>query len=373
MIGDEVIVIILSNLEIKNPSKESEKVKNLLYFLKKNKTLSKEEFLFVLDNITQEEFKLLRELAYSVREENFGNSVYMRALIEISNYCSQGCKYCGIRRNNKLVDRYRLDKDSILNCANEGYLLGYRTFVLQAGEDKYYNDELLCDIVSSIKKNHPDTAITLSIGERTKESYQKLFDAGANRYLLRHESASRRLYDYIHPDSSSYDNRIKSLYNLKDIGYQVGAGFMVGLPTQTNEDLVEDLLFLQKLKPEMCGIGPYLCHSETPLKGNVSGTLNQTLVMVALTRLILPNCLLPSTTALGTLSNTGREEALKAGANVVMPNLSPVEHRVKYEIYQHKICTGDEAAHCRNCIENRINFTGFVVDMGIGHHKNFGG
>ncbi len=365
--------MILQSLNFKGPSKETNIVTNLLISLRKKKTLSKKEFLFILDNITQKEYKDLIELAIDVRSRHFGNSVYMRALIEISNYCSKSCNYCGIRSHNQFVERYRLDKDTILECAKQGYELGYRTFVLQAGEDAYFTDKRMIDIISSIKAEYPDAAITISIGERSKESYQKMYEAGADRYLLRHEAASKKLYERLHPESMSYDNRINCLSYLREIGYQVGAGIMVGSPTQTNEDLVEDLLFLKDLNPEMCGIGPYLCHSDTPLKGSRSGTLDETLVMVALTRLILPDCLLPATTALGTLSPTGREEALRAGANVIMPNISPTEHSIKYEIYPDKLSTGDEAASSKDNIENKISNAGFKVDMGIGHHRKFGG
>ncbi|XMB87500.1 [FeFe] hydrogenase H-cluster radical SAM maturase HydE [Mycoplasmatota bacterium WC44] len=347
-------------------------MKELILLLKEKKKLSKEEFLFILDNITLEELQFLKDQADEIRKEQYGVGVYMRGLIEFSNYCTRSCNYCGIRRHNKKVNRYRLDKDTILDCCKEGYRLGYRTFVLQAGEDRYFTDDMICDIVSTIKKEFPDTAITLSIGEKPKESYQKYYDAGADRYLLRHETASKELYDHLHPEDMSFDERMNCLKSLKEIGYQVGCGLMVNSPTQTNEHLVEDLIFIGEFQPHMVGIGPYLAHDDTPFKGSDDGTLDQTIAMVSLVRLICPEALLPSTTALGTLSNKGREMVLKSGANVVMPNLSPTEHREKYEIYQNKICTGDEAAHCRGCIETRIVFTGYEVDMSVGHHVKHG-
>ena len=306
----------------KNSTEVSKKIKALVDKLTKNSNLEKDEFLYIIENITKEDTDYLYKKAYDVKYIHYQNRVYLRGLIEISNYCKMGCKYCGINYKTEGINRYRLTIGEIFKCCEIGYKKGYRTFVLQGGEDPYYTDELIVEMLKSIKGKFPDTRITLSIGERSKESYQKMFDAGADRYLLRHESASRRLYEQVHPDFMSFDNRRKCLSNLKEIGYQVGAGFMVGLPTQTNEDLVEDLVFLKELGPEMVGIGPYLCHEDTELKGNESGTLEETLVMIALARLLLPKALLPATTALGSLHAIGREKALKSGANVMMPNIS---------------------------------------------------
>ena len=266
---------------------------------------------------------------------------------------------------------YRLTKEQIIHSCDEGYALGYRTFVMQGGEDSFYTDEYLMDILRTLKSKYKDIRITLSLGERTKSSYQHLYEAGADRYLLRHEAASRRLYNHLHASFMSFDNRRECLSNLKEIGYQVGGGFMVGSPTQSNADLVEDLLYLKELGPHMVGIGPYLCHSDTELKGNESGTLIETLIMVALTRLILPKALLPATTALGSLDKIGREKALKVGANVMMPNISPTENREKYEIYQNKICTSDTSDQCRNCIEARIVGVGHEIDLGVGDYIDF--
>lgn len=329
--------------------------------------LTKEELVYVLSNLNDEWREYIFKHSKEAKERHYGNTVYMRGLIEISNYCKQNCTYCGIRRDNKNADRYRLNPDIILQCADLGYKLGYRTFVLQGGEDSYYTDELLVDLIKNIKDKHPDSAITLSLGERSYDSYKKLYEAGADRYLLRHETATREIYNSLHP-GMSYDNRRECLKQLKEIGFQTGAGFMVGLPNQDNAALADDLLFLKELKPHMIGIGPFIPHPETPVGDCKGGTVTDTMVMLALTRLLLPDVLLPSTTALGTLDPKGREKALSVGANVVMPNLSPVSVREKYELYKDKICTGDEAAHCRKCIEGRINSVGYVVDMGRGDH-----
>lgn len=327
--------------------------------------LDKNELVYLLTHLDEEHRKVLYEYARRTRDKHYGNKVYMRGLIEFSNICKQNCMYCGLRSSNRNVERYRLTLDEILDCCREGYELGYRTFVLQSGEDDWYTEERLVDMIRRIKGSYPDAAITLSIGERDRATYEKLFEAGASRFLLRHETASRRLYEQLHP-TMSFDNRMNCLRTLKEIGYQVGAGFMVGLPGQTAEDLAEDLIFLRSFRPDMIGIGPFIPHSETPLAGEKGGTVEDTLVMVALTRLLVPDALLPATTAMGTLDPEGREKAIRAGANVVMPNLSPTTVRSKYELYENKICTGDEAAHCRHCIELRIAAAGCGVDMGRG-------
>ncbi|MCX7842095.1 MAG: [FeFe] hydrogenase H-cluster radical SAM maturase HydE [Clostridia bacterium] len=327
--------------------------------------LQKDELAWLIGNISDEEKESLFDYALKTRRRYYGNKVYMRGLIEFSNICRQNCLYCGLRASNSKVERYRLTREEILDCCREGYGLGYRTFVLQSGEDPWYTAERLGDIIRGIKSLFPDTAVTLSIGERSYEEYKELLGAGADRYLLRHEAASRELYEKLHPDMD-FDNRINCLKNLKSLGYQVGAGFMVGLPGQTPQHLAEDLCFLKKLEPHMIGIGPFIPHSETPLAGEKGGTVEDTLVMLAIARLLVPDSLMPATTAMGSLHKKGRELALKAGANVVMPNLSPVSVRAKYEIYEGKICTGDEAAHCRHCIEGRIRSAGFEADMGRG-------
>lgn len=324
----------------------------------------------LITGMTDSDRAYLFEKALQTKERYYGKSVFMRGLIEITNICQQNCAYCGIQRNNQEVDRYRLSIPQILDCCREGYRLGYRTYVLQGGEDPYFTDTVLIDMLKAIKTEFPDCAVTLSLGERSIESYQALKNAGADRYLLRHETADEDLYTALHP-GMSFENRRACLKTLKTLGYQTGAGFMVGLPGQTPKSLVKDLRFLKELSPEMVGIGPFIPHKKTPLGEATGGTVDQVLVMLALTRLMLPTVLLPSTTAMGTLDKTGREKALKVGANVVMPNLSPIDVREKYELYQDKICTGDEAAHCRHCIEGRIRSAGFEVDMSRGDHYNW--
>lgn len=346
-----------------------ERIKRLIDTLFVEEDLSDEGLLEIIEGIDAETAPYLFEKALEKKSLYYKDTVFMRGLIEFTNYCKQNCNYCGIRGKNDKVDRYRLSKEMIMHCCEEGYELGYRTFVMQGGEDPFFTDEILVDILTTIKAKFPDCAITLSVGERSRESYAALKAAGADRYLLRHETATKALYESLHP-GMSFENRRECLYTLKELGYQVGAGFMVGLPNQTPADLVADLRFIKTLKPEMVGIGPYIPHEDTPLKGATGGTVEETLIMVSLTRLLLPQALLPSTTAMGTLDPKGREKALKAGANVVMPNLSPTDVREKYELYKDKICTGDEAAHCRQCIEGRIKSSGFRVDMGRGDHAS---
>lgn len=342
-------------------------MKFLIDELYNNKVLSKNDLYSILHNSSDEDINYLHQKANEKRSEFYGNKVFLRGLIEFTNYCKCHCSYCGIRADNPKADRYRLTKEEILECCHMGYRLDYRTFVLQGGEDPYFTDEVLVDIVSTIKKELPDCAITLSVGERSFDSYKALFDAGADRYLLRHETASKSLYESLHPHMS-FDNRRRCLRDLKTIGYQVGAGFMIGLPNQTDEDLVEDLLFLKDLDPHMIGIGPFIPHCDTPLGDKSGGTIDKTVILLSMIRLMLPDVLLPATTALGTLHPTGRERGLKAGANVVMPNLSPISVREKYALYNGKICTGDEAAECRGCIQRRIENAGFSLDLSRGDH-----
>jgi len=338
------------------------KIKNIIDKLYKENNASEEELLFLLDNLNDEDKSYLVEKSHETRMKSYGNTVYMRGLIEFTNICKKNCVYCGIRRENKLADRYRLTLDDILECVEIGDRLGYKTYVLQGGEDDYFTDDRMIEIIKEIKKKYPKNAITLSLGERSYESYKKMFEAGADRYLLRHETATKELYESLHP-GASFEERRKCLRDLKEIGYQVGAGFMVGLPNQTNKDLVNDLLFVKEFEPHMCGIGPFIPHKDTPLKDEEAGTVEKTTTMLALIRLLLPNVLLPSTTALGSIDPVGREKGLKAGGNVVMPNLSPTSVREKYSLYDGKICTGDEAAECRKCIEGRINSAGFRVEV----------
>lgn len=303
----------------------------------------------------------LKEEADRLRRQYYGDKVYTRGLIEFTNYCKNDCYYCGIRRGNANAKRYRLTKEEILGCCENGYGLGFRTFVLQGGEDPYFTDERLEDIVRSIKARYPDCAVTLSVGERSFASYARLREAGADRYLLRHETASEEHYGKLHPPQMRLAERKACLYHLKELGYQVGAGFMVGSPGQTEQDIAEDLLFLKELKPQMVGIGPFIPHHDTPFAGEKAGSVELTLFLLSVIRIMLPKVLLPATTALGTLDPKGREKGLEAGANVVMPNLSPVEDRKKYELYDHKICTGEEAAECRACLARRVEAAGYRI------------
>lgn len=337
-------------------------VKNIIDKLYTTTNASKEELIFLLDNLSKKDNEYLIEKSHEIALRNYGKSVYIRGLIEFTNYCIRDCNYCGIRKSNNKADRYRLTLEEILECAHIGDRLGYKTYVLQGGEDPYFTDEIMIEIIKSIKEKYPNNAITLSLGERSYKSYKKMFDAGADRYLLRHETASKKLYEFLHPNGS-FENRRQCLKNLKEIGYQIGAGFMVGLPNQSTSDLVDDLMFLKDLKPHMCGIGPFIPHKDTPLANEQGGTLEKTITMLALIRLMLPKILLPATTALGSIDPLGREKGLKAGGNVVMPNLSPTSVREKYSLYDGKICTGDEAAECRVCIEKRINNAGFKLEV----------
>jgi len=311
--------------------------------------------------------KELFEKADGVRRRYYGTDVYVRGLIEFTNYCKNNCYYCGIRRDNQKVERYRLSKDEILSCCKQGYALGFRTFVLQGGEDNAYSDEMICDLVSEIKKLYPDCAVTLSIGEKSFDSYSAYRKAGADRYLLRHETANAQHYRALHPESMDLENRKKCLFDLKKIGYQVGSGFMVGSPYQTTECLIEDLRFLQELQPDMVGIGPYISHQNTPFRNQKNGDFHLCLRLIAILRLMFPNILIPATTALGTIDIRGRELGLAAGANVVMPNLSPVQFRKQYELYDHKICTGEEAAECKMCLERRVEAAGYKIVTHIGN------
>ena len=312
--------------------------------------------------------ELYRE-ADRVRKENYGTDVYIRGLIEFTNYCKNNCYYCGLRYENREIERYRLSKEDILNCCKEGYNLGFRTFVLQGGEDPFYTDEKLCDIISSIKNLYSDIAVTLSIGEKKDESYLAFKKAGADRYLLRHETANENHYSKLHPANMSLANRKNCLKTLKKLGYQIGSGFMVGSPFQTTENIIEDIRFLQELSPDMIGIGPYITHHNTPFKNQKNGDVKLTLKLISILRLMFPYALLPATTALGTLSPNGRELGLKVGANVVMPNLSPKNVRKKYEIYENKICTGEESAQCKRCLERRIESIGYKIIISKGDVK----
>ena len=312
--------------------------------IREKQNIERVQLELLLGQATEEDMSFLYTQAREVADLVYGKKVFKRGLIEFTNYCKNDCYYCGIRRSNANAQRYRLEKETILACCAKGYELGYRTFVLQGGEDGYFTDERICGIVCSIRERYPDCAITLSIGEKSKESYQKYFDAGADRYLLRHETANDAHYGKLHPSELKLSNRKQCLYDLKEIGYQVGCGFMVGSPYQTMETLYEDLMFIKELEPHMVGIGPFIPQQDTPFAKEKTGTLEMTLRLLAIIRLIHPHVLLPATTALGTIHERGRELGILAGANVVMPNLSPTDVREKYKLYDNKACTGDEAA-----------------------------
>lgn len=308
--------------------------------------------------------------ANEVRILNYGKKVYLRGLIETSNYCKKNCYYCGIQSSNNKVIRYRLTESEILESARLGYEIGLRTFVMQSGEDNYFTDDKLVSIISKIKYAYNDCAITLSLGERTYESYKKLFDSGADRYLLRHETATKSHYETLHPKELTLENRMNCLKNLKEIGFQTGAGFMVDSPNQTIENLADELIFLREFQPHMVGIGPFLPSKYTKFENSPKGILNHTIVMLALTRLLLPTVLLPSTTALGSLSENGREQGLKAGCNVIMPNISPTENRKNYSLYDNKISKGSEVLEGIQILCEDINKAGYEADFSIGNHKN---
>lgn len=337
--------------------------------LKKDRNLTDEEFKKLIES---DEFdKELILASDTVRRENYGNKVYVRGLIEFTNYCNRNCYYCGLRRDNKSANRYRLTQDDILECCATGYNLGLRTFVLQGGEDDYFSDEYMCKIIKSIKKNYPDCAVTLSIGERSYESYKALKEAGADRYLLRHESADEAHYNLLHPKSSNLAKRKKCLLALKELGYQVGSGFMVGSPHQTTENIIADLRYLQELAPDMIGIGPFISHNDTPFKDEASGSASLTIRLVAILRLMFPKSLIPATTALGTIEKGGREKGLVAGANVVMPNLSPLGVRKKYAIYENKICTDEESAEGIKKLKKSVKELGYEVVTDRGDAKSY--
>ncbi|GAB5615576.1 [FeFe] hydrogenase H-cluster radical SAM maturase HydE [Faecalimonas canis] len=341
-------------------------MKQLIQKLKDTQTLTKDEWITLIDHRTPELAKYLFSQAREIQKLYYGNKIYIRGLIEFTNICKNDCFYCGIRKSNQNACRYRLTKEDILECCQIGYSLGFRTFVLQGGEDGYFTDEKMMDMISSIKSAYPDCAITLSIGEKSYDSYKAFFEAGADRYLLRHETYAAGHYGKLHPHTLSAKNRQQCLWNLKDIGYQVGTGFMVGSPYQTTENLAEDMLFLKTLNPQMVGIGPFIPHHDTPFKSFPQGSLELTLFMLALIRLMLPKVLLPSTTALGTIAPDGREQGILAGANVVMPNLSPKSVRKNYLLYDNKICTDSEAAEGIEQLKTQLRTIGYEISVSRG-------
>ena len=334
-------------------------MEQLIETLRTQRDLSDKELIALITRESDD--KDLFAAADAVRREHYGTDVFLRGLIEFTNVCQNDCYYCGIRKSNAQAQRYRLTQEQILHSCENGYRMGFRTFVLQGGEDPRNTDAWVCSMVDKIKTAHPDCAVTLSIGEQSRASYQAYFDAGADRYLLRHETASEAHYRKLHPEEMSLANRKRCLFDLKEIGYQVGAGFMVGSPWQTPKELVTDLRFLQQLQPDMIGIGPFIPHHETPFADKQSGTMELTLRMLSILRLLFPYVLLPATTALGTISPIGRELGLKAGANVMMPNLTPTDARKHYDLYDNKICMDEEAAKCRLCQEGRVRSVGYQI------------
>lgn len=334
-------------------------MEQLIETLRTQRDLSDEELTALITRESDD--KDLFAAADAVRREHYGTDVFLRGLIEFTNVCQNDCYYCGIRKSNAQAQRYRLTQEQILHSCENGYRMGFRTFVLQGGEDPRNTDAWVCSMVDKIKTAHPNCAVTLSIGEQSRASYQAYFEAGADRYLLRHETASDAHYRRLHPKEMSLANRKRCLFDLKEIGYQVGAGFMVGSPWQTPKELVADLRFLQELQPDMIGIGPFIPHHETPFADKQSGTLELTLRMLSILRLLFPYVLLPATTALGTISPIGRELGLKAGANVMMPNLTPTDARKNYDLYDNKICMDEEAAKCRLCQERRVRSVGYQI------------
>lgn len=347
----------------------NKRIKDIISRLAKDHSLTLEEYELLISERTDEAADELRRLAVETRKKHYGNSVYIRGLIEISNICKNDCLYCGIRRSNKDCERYRLTKEQILSCCDEGYALGFRTFVMQGGEDAYFTDERLCDIVSAIKGKYPDCAVTLSMGERSRESYEKLYAAGADRYLLRHETATAEHYEKLHPSEMRFEERMQCLRDLKDIGFQTGCGFMVGSPYQTYADIARDLKFIEEFKPQMCGIGPFIPHKATPFASFDAGTVELTCYLLSIVRLICPTVLLPATTALGSIEEGGRERGILSGANVVMPNLSPVDNRRKYELYDNKLYSNAESAQAKAELEKRIKSIGYEVVEARGDAK----
>lgn len=340
--------------------------RQLIDKLEATRSLSEEEWVDLIDGRTSQVADYLFERARAVRDAHYGRRVFIRGLIEFTNYCKNDCHYCGIKAGNRNANRYRLTPSEIMSCCETGYELGFRTFVLQGGEDPYFSDDVMVEIVSAIRSRFPDCAITLSVGERSRESYQRLRDAGADRYLLRHETADPGHYAHLHPRALTAEARKACLYDLRGLGFQVGSGFMVGSPGQASRQLARDMAFLAELQPHMVGIGPFIPHSETPFAHESAGSLELTLFMLGLLRLMMPCVLLPATTALGTIDPLGREKGMDAGANVVMPNLSPVERRADYDLYENKIHTGQEAAECCAELRERMAAIGYevVVDRG---------
>ncbi len=354
-------------VETENKLKEQ-----LIFLIDKLSTtsLSETEFTKLLQN-KNVIFQYAQEKANQIRQENFSNKIYIRALIEISNYCKNACFYCGINCTNQNVERYRLSDKQILDCCKLAYKLGFRTFVLQGGEDLFFTDEKICNILKLIKTSYPDCAITLSLGEKSKESYSLYKKAGADRYLLREETANPLHYKKLHPENMNHQNRLDCLKNLKELGFQTGAGFMVGAPFQTLEDIAKDLFFIQELKPQMVGIGPFIPHSQTEFSNFPQGDLELTLFILSLLRIMNPKVLLPATTALASINTEGRILGILSGANVVMPNVSPMEQRKNYSLYNNKVSTKEEAGEGLELLQKQLDKINCKIDFSRGDYEDY--
>jgi len=348
---------------------DMENLEQLIYKLRDTHSLTLEEYETLITHRTPDAAGLLAAFALVQKQQIYGNDIYIRGLIEVSNICRNDCLYCGIRKSNRNCDRYRLSAEDILECCAEGYALGFRTFVMQGGEDGTFTDAFLTGLLGEIKSRYPDCAVTLSLGERSMDSYRKLREAGADRYLLRHETADPTHYARLHPADLSWDNRMQCLHNLRDLGYQVGCGFMVGSPWQTDAMLAKDLKFVETFKPDMCGIGPFIPHKDTPFRDHPAGSVELTCYLLSILRLIHPPVLLPATTALGTLAENGREKGILSGANVVMPNLSPASVRRKYMLYDNKLSDGAESAQALDSLQKRMESIGCTVAVARGDIK----
>lgn len=365
----KIYVIVEISKLYKGKGRDKLENRELIDKLNEDKKLNLYQWEQLLGTFKEEDQKYAANMARNISLEKFGNKIFFRGIVEFTNVCKNNCKYCGIRRGNKEVSRYRLNKEEILKCCEEGYKYGYRTFVLQGGEDNYYSDEMMEDIISSIHKKYPDCAITLSIGEKERESYEKFYKAGATRFLLRHETADEKHYEKLHTDELSWEHRMNCLKNLKDIGYQTGCGFMVGSPYQSISNIAKDMIFIEKFKPQMIGIGPFIAHKDTPFKDFPCGSAKMTLFILSLCRIMLPDVLLPATTALSTVRDDGRQLGVLSGANVIMPNLSPIEVRKKYMLYDNKAITGDDAGENLKLIQGNMNEIGYEVIIDKGDYK----
>lgn len=345
-------------------------MKRLIDGLRTGHRLEPAEYKYLLENYNKEILAYINEQAREVARRQFGNDIFIRGLIEVSNRCKNDCYYCGIRKSNTRAVRYQLSREAVLGCCREGYQLGFRTFVLQGGEDRALTDDWIEGLVTDIRREYPDCALTLSLGEKPRQSYERFFRAGANRYLLRHETYRDVHYRLLHPAGMSRENRLRCLYDLREIGYQVGTGIMVGSPGQTTGDIVADILFIERFRPEMIGIGPFLSHKDTPFASDPDGSMELTLLLLSVFRLMFPQALIPSTTSLGTISSDGRERGVLAGANVLMPNLSPKEERKKYALYDNKICTGEEAAEGLEALRKQMYNIGYCLSEKRGDYSD---